>query len=943
MGVGEQLPVLDFGFDQIKTQYCIDLDTRDRQVTENCARIPGRLAPHADRYDEIAIVAFGPSLEQTWEQVKAFKYIITCSGAHKYLLERGIVPTWHAEVDPRPHKAQLIGAPHKDVEYLVASVVHRKVIDLLEGHNVKLWHVYANEASRDKAVYAYPRGEWALTGGTNVGIRCLSLARFMGFRRMTLFGLDYSFKPTGEQHADWHPKEFPNIHAVQVAGEVFYTNAAMHQYAQQFFHEVQQLGDIELAVEGHGLLQAQIAERMAAGIPITAEKGRISVIAATTPETISHAYADLNRQLHEENPDYGVSGSKRADTVKKIITSLTNGEGPPSVLDYGCGKGTLAKALPTPIWEYDPAIPGKDQPPRPADLVVCTDVLEHVEPEYLGATLLDLRRVTQKVCYVVVHTGAAMKTLPDGRNTHLIQQPREWWEKQLSKHFAIAQSWDAPPEVAFMLGPKVKEKKAADVPAAPAPEANPEATAAKESAPTVPGPDTSETTIKHDGTEARFKTPNKQTRWRAMTLLKKEPATIEWIDTFRPGAVFYDIGANVGGYTVWASRRRGAKVYAFEPEALNYALLNRNMALNSVAGRAYCVALSDAEAISSLHLSSVDEGGSCHTFRESVGPDLKMRRPGPEQGCLGVTLDAFVERGNLPAPDHIKLDVDGLEHKVIMGAEKTLRSGHVKSLLVEVNQNLTEHMEMVEALGAMGFVFDQAQVEASVRKDGQFKGCAEYVFSFLTEIEKHILAAIDGAKIESKPYQHLCIDGIFPPAIYQQILAELPEQREYKSLEEVRGVAGYPERYCGPMDKGVFHELERALRAGPIRKRLCAKLGIVNDGLTDETLLIRDLPGYAIGPHTDSPRKVLSALFYLPKDDSQLNAGTSLYVPRINGFRCPGGPHYNAEGFKRVKTAPFAPNSVFIFAKSEISFHGVGRYRGPGVRDVLLYDVRRLA
>ena len=109
-----------------------------------------------------------------------------------------------------------------------------------------------------------------------------------------------------------------------------------------------------------------------------------------------------------------------------------------SVLDYGSGKGYLGKELPFPIWEYDPAIPGKDQSPRPADLVVCTDVLEHIEPEKLIHVLRDLSRCVLKVGYFVIHTGPSGKVLADGRNSHLIQQPPEWWRMKLKKHFILS-------------------------------------------------------------------------------------------------------------------------------------------------------------------------------------------------------------------------------------------------------------------------------------------------------------------------------------------------------------------------------------------------------------------------------------------------------------------------------------------------------------------------
>jgi len=108
------------------------------------------------------------------------------------------------------------------------------------------------------------------------------------------------------------------------------------------------------------------------------------------------------------------------------------------VLDYGSGKGYLAKSMPYPIWEYDPVIPGKDESPRPADLVVCTDVLEHIEPDKLEYVLDDIRRVTKQLGYFVIHTGPSAKILADGRNSHLIQKPENWWRTTLSRFFYLA-------------------------------------------------------------------------------------------------------------------------------------------------------------------------------------------------------------------------------------------------------------------------------------------------------------------------------------------------------------------------------------------------------------------------------------------------------------------------------------------------------------------------
>ncbi len=149
---------------------------------------------------------------------------------------------------------------------------------------------------------------------------------------------------------------------------------------------------------------------------------------------ISEAYKEQNRLLHEERPDYGANSHRLAGMVKDMCR-----QGPfASVLDYGCGKGTLKEFLPgLDVREYDPAITGKDGSPEPADLVVCSDVLEHIEPDCLADVLADLRRVSGRMALLVISTIPATKTLPDGRNAHLIVEDPGWWRAKVSEHFTI--------------------------------------------------------------------------------------------------------------------------------------------------------------------------------------------------------------------------------------------------------------------------------------------------------------------------------------------------------------------------------------------------------------------------------------------------------------------------------------------------------------------------
>jgi FkbM family methyltransferase len=227
-----------------------------------------------------------------------------------------------------------------------------------------------------------------------------------------------------------------------------------------------------------------------------------------------------------------------------------------------------------------------------------------------------------------------------------------------------------------------------------------------------------------------YATPSLSTKWRVDTLFEKEPVTLEWIAGFQPGEVLVDVGANVGMYTIWAARTRGARVIAFEPESLNYALLNRNIVANGLAAQvvAYCAAISDRSGFGELHLSQFMAGGSCHSLNEKLDPYHRPSSPVYTQGCVSASLDELVRAGRVPPPHYIKIDVDGFEPKVIRGAAETIRAGTVRSLLIEVNQNLPDHMDMVRELNALGFGHDPVQVSRAERKSGPFKGCAEYVF-----------------------------------------------------------------------------------------------------------------------------------------------------------------------------------------------------------------------
>ena len=166
-------------------------------------------------------------------------------------------------------------------------------------------------------------------------------------------------------------------------------------------------------------------------------------------DLISDAYKNQNLLLHETNR-FGRRGDRWADKVRELMAS----DAVAGVLDYGCGQGALRQALDLDIAEYDPAIPGKDRLPSPADLVVCTDVLEHIEPDLLQNVLAHLHSLTRKLLLATISTRPAVKTLPDGRNAHLIVESPDVWRQWLSPYFDIREWTVFEDEVIALLQPK---------------------------------------------------------------------------------------------------------------------------------------------------------------------------------------------------------------------------------------------------------------------------------------------------------------------------------------------------------------------------------------------------------------------------------------------------------------------------------------------------------
>lgn len=216
-------------------------------------------------------------------------------------------------------------------------------------------------------------------------------------------------------------------------------------------------------------------------------------------------------------------------------------------------------------------------------------------------------------------------------------------------------------------------------------------------------------------------TPNDYTERRAYNLFTKERDTTAWIAKLTNNDVLWDIGACVGTYTIMAGVVAGAKVYAFEPLYANVNNLNSNIILNNLDGlcTAYCCAISDVSGFTTIDYDVFDAPGQSDN-------QLDQSRSF-KQGVFTYSIDDLVKLG-VPKPTHIKIDVDGVEGKILKGGMNTFPG--VKSILVEMRYLDTcsvNEQDSIMQLLAMGFAFNREQVATSPKGDP--KAVVNYIFN----------------------------------------------------------------------------------------------------------------------------------------------------------------------------------------------------------------------
>ena len=231
-----------------------------------------------------------------------------------------------------------------------------------------------------------------------------------------------------------------------------------------------------------------------------------------------------------------------------------------------------------------------------------------------------------------------------------------------------------------------------------------------------------------------FFTPSELIKWRVKTILDKEPETISWINEFKERSIFWDLGANVGLYSIYAaSKRKRIKVFSFEPSSSNLRTLSRNISINNLQNKINIVpfALSkNKNKFLLLKESSFNEGGALNSFGVNYNFSGKKFFSKNSYNTFGTSLDNLIKLKILKVPNYIKIDVDGIEDLILAGAKNLLLNKKIKSILIEINDKFkVQKKEILKIMKKNKFQLISKSRNEDFYSNKDFSGIYNYIFT----------------------------------------------------------------------------------------------------------------------------------------------------------------------------------------------------------------------
>lgn len=272
--IPENLPK-DAALLQIKAKCVYEDDKLLDHVRSAMKRPIAHFGPSPQNDHEAILVGSGPSVREDIEKIRSLRdkggYLFAIKAAHDFLIENEIVPDVAIMVDPQPHIVKCFQKKRDDVTYFVASQCNPEVFDYFKDSKVVLWHLLTGKEGEKEAI----NDELALGGGSTSGMRAMTLAWSMGFRKMHLFGYDSCLvnydpekNPVAELKIDGTLAKEKEPMKLWIAGETFYCNPAMAAQCTEFEKVMNAFrAQVQVKVHGRGAIPHIAKSRAERGLP----------------------------------------------------------------------------------------------------------------------------------------------------------------------------------------------------------------------------------------------------------------------------------------------------------------------------------------------------------------------------------------------------------------------------------------------------------------------------------------------------------------------------------------------------------------------------------------------------------------------------------------------------------------------------------------------------
>lgn len=285
-----------------------------------------QVRPYQIQPASISILGGGPSLSsretelELRDRIFNGSHVAVTNGAYQWAIDRNIRPNIAIALDARKGNADFFKTPVPNCKYLIASQCDPEMFDMLEGREVYLWHALSNFEEESAILDGFygPQHYFAVTGGSTVMLRAISLLRMLGFIRMDIFGMDSCWMD--ERHHAYPQALNDNesrrrVLATPEGGEGrWFEVAGWHlKQANDFEQLIKERGNLfDLQIHGDGLIAYLVRE----GARIQREKpdeSREHASADAAPTHVATEGHDRNSGAHEAEDSRGsdiVEGSR---------------------------------------------------------------------------------------------------------------------------------------------------------------------------------------------------------------------------------------------------------------------------------------------------------------------------------------------------------------------------------------------------------------------------------------------------------------------------------------------------------------------------------------------------------------------------------------------------------------------------------------------------------